>query len=83
VFGRVRLADPVNDLRSDIKPHPELIPITPSPTLRWGIGPVVLLSTKWAFAPYEDGHIMGHILLEYDVLSGGKIRWKILSAGLM
>jgi len=77
------LPDPVNDLRNDLKSHPEIIPIAPSPTLRWGVGPVALLSTKWAFAHYEDGHMMGNMLLEYDVLPGGKIRWTVLGAGLM
>ncbi len=77
------LADPVNDLRNDLKSHPEIIPIAPSPTLRWGIGPVALLSTKWAFAHYEDGHMLGNMLLEYDVQPGGKIHWKLLGASLM
>ena len=77
------LSDPVNDLRNDLKSHPEIIPIAPSPTLRWGIGPVALLSTKYAFAHYEDGHMLGNILLEYDVLPGGKIQWKVLGASLM
>lgn len=80
---RKGLADPVNDLRADLRSHPEIIPVAPSSTLRWGIGSVALLSTRWAYAEYEDGHFMGNMLLEYEVLPGGKIKWKVLGGGLM
>lgn len=40
-----------------------------------------LLTDRFALAVFEDGHVMGHMVLEYDI-DGGSIHWKVLSAYL-
>ena len=33
---------------------------------------------SFVFAEFEDGHVSGAMLLEYEVLDGGRISWKRL-----
>jgi len=75
------LTDPVNQLRSDLGAHPDLIPVggvfggTMGFYDRDGI---VLLPGGYVYAPADDGHIVAHTVLRYDVKPGGKIEWKLL-----
>lgn len=39
---------------------------------------VKLLGDRWAIAEMDDGHIMGYVLLKYQVLPGKKLRWSII-----
>ena len=41
-----------------------------------------ILSSRWVLAAFEDGHIGGHMLLEYRVDPGGKIHWRVIVAYL-
>lgn len=39
---------------------------------------VKILSDKWAFAEFEDGHILGYGLYEYAVSDAGEITWSVI-----
>lgn len=43
---------------------------------------VEVLSDEYVFARFSDGHVQGAMVLEYEVLSPGEIRWEVLSATL-
>jgi len=81
---KVGLHDPVNELRRDLVAHPELIPYKGvlGGTMQFVGDRVALLSTRWVFAEFEDGHIGGSCLLEYEITPEGCISWKLLSAAL-
>lgn len=76
---RKGLDDPVQDIRSDLMAHPELIPCRGvlGGTMRF-LTPesIVLLVPPWVFASFEDGHVQGSMLLRYDVARDGAITWK-------
>ena len=38
---------------------------------------VQLINYKWAYATFEDGHIQGHLLLNYTS-KDGKITWSVI-----
>jgi len=77
------LTDPVNQLRSDLGAHPDLIPV---PGVFGGTmgfydrDGIVLLPGGYVYAPADDGHIVAHTVLRYDVKPGGKIEWKLLDS---
>jgi hypothetical protein len=80
---RAGLTDPVNQLRSDLGAHGSLVPVKGLLGGKMGYydpDGVVLLPGGYAYAPAEDGHILVHTLLRYDVDPGGKIRWKLIDA---
>jgi hypothetical protein len=78
------IKDPVNDLRRDLLAHRELIPYEGvlGGTMAFIEESISLLSTRWVFAEFEDGHIQGRCLLSYEVGPGAHISWKVLSATL-
>jgi hypothetical protein len=68
-------------LRDDLVEHRELIPFPAvmGGTMFFVPQRIVILNDRWAYAEFEDGHIGGSMLLEYDV-DDGRIRWKRLAA---
>lgn len=74
------LQDPVRDLTADLERHNELIPYSGvlGGTMRFT--QVRVLSSRYALAAFEDGHVSGEALLEYGVSPGGKISWKVVGS---
>ena len=75
------LTDPVGDLRRDLMAHPELIPInaTPGVAMRFEYDSIAILSTRWVYAAFEDGHSGARCPLSYHVEPGGQISWKYIA----
>ncbi|MFW5801414.1 MAG: hypothetical protein ACOCVC_05245 [Spirochaeta sp.] len=44
---------------------------------------IFILSERWVYARFEDGHIAGDMLLEYRIHSTGEIVWEILHSSLL
>lgn len=78
------LTNPVQDIISDLTNHTELIPYDGvlGGTMRFYERYIWVLNQKWVFAYFEDGHINGYLLLEYNVENNGKIKWKRIAAML-
>lgn len=78
------LANPVADLKADLRAHPELIPFRGELGGTMGIhsdGSVQILGPRWVLADFDDGHQSGSMLLEFSV-ADGRIRWRRLAARL-
>lgn len=72
-------------LKQDLVERPELIPF--EGTLGGTMGfydpeNIYVLSDKWVYARFEDGHIQGGMLLEYSLGPDGEISWQVLEARL-
>jgi len=79
------LTNPVEQLRSDLAAHSSLIPFHGEVGGTMGFydrNGVVLLPGRYVYAPADDGHILAHTILSYDVSPGGKIEWRLLDAHL-
>lgn len=77
------LADPTNDVVSDLRQHRELIPHAGSMGGTMSFfdkNKIWVLTGKWVFAYFEDGHDGGYVLLEYEVMDGGEIVWKTVAS---
>jgi hypothetical protein len=84
-LARQGISNPEEDLASDLMQHRELIPY--AGVLGGTMGfyskkDIRVLTSRWILASFEDGHIGGHMLLEYRADPGGKIHWRVLSAYL-
>ena len=82
---KLGLADPAEDLASDLIQHRELIPYEGVMGGTMGFyskKDIHVLTTRWILASFEDGHIGGCMLLEYQVSPEGEIQWNVLSAYL-
>lgn len=79
------LEAPIKDIITDLMNHKELIPY--EGTLGGTMGfyhedNIHILSPKWVFTYFEDGHTGGHMLLEYQVSNEGRISWKVIDSYL-
>jgi len=77
------LSDPVRQLSTDIMAHPELIPF--EGVLGGTMGfyspeGITILSPSWVLARFEDGHVSGSCLLEYEISRDSTIHWKLIKA---
>ena len=75
---------PIADIIIDLSNHKELIPykgVLGGTMGFYDLKNIRILSPDRIKAYFEDGHINGNILLEYQV-SGGKISWKVISSYL-
>lgn len=74
----------VQDIINDLLKHNELIPY--DGVLGGTMGfyskeNIYILSDKWVYAHFNDGHIGGDMLLKYSV-NNGNISWKVLDSYL-
>ena len=74
----------LEDIINDLMEHNELIPY--DGVLGGTMGfydrdNIYVLSDKWVFAYFDDGHINGYILLNYSI-NKGTISWKVIDSYL-
>ena len=77
------LSDPVSQLSADLMAHPELIPFEGVVGGTMGFRAfegITILSPSWVFARFDDGHVMGSCLLEYEISPDTTIHWKLIKA---
>ncbi len=77
---RLGLENPEQDLAADLAGRPALIEAVPvlGGRMYFVADEIHVLTGKWVLATFEDGHIRGHMLLEYNVNEGGDIHWRPL-----
>ena len=79
------LREPIQEIKADLMKHRELIPYEGVLGGKMGFyneNGIQILDSRWVLAAFEDGHIGGRMLLEYQVSNGGQISWKVLDSYL-
>ena len=79
------LTNPLEDLADDLMRHAELIPYKGVMGGTMGFyakDDIHVVTSRWVLASFEDGHMKGRMLLEYQVSPKGKIYWRVISAYL-
>lgn len=75
----------IERIKRDLMEHPGLIPFEGRLGGTMGFydpSSIHVLSDTWVYARFEDGHVQGGMLLEYDVGENGEIAWEVLEARL-
>jgi hypothetical protein len=73
------LEDPVNDLKADLMANSNLIPYDPvlgGSMSFYSANDITILPGGWVYAIFEDGHVNGALLLEYQVTEG-IVNWNV------
>jgi len=73
------VSDPTSIIR-DLLNHPELIPYDGVLGGVMMFTDAYLINDKWVFARFEDGHIMGSGLFQYEIKAPFTIYWKLVKA---
>jgi hypothetical protein len=78
------MANPMRDIIEALTRRPDLIPYEGvlGGTMHFVPGESHVLSDRWVFATFEDGHVNGHMLLEYEVSDDGSVSWQVIDAYL-
>jgi cell division protein FtsL len=74
----------VQEIIADLVKHNELIPYDGALGGKMGFyskEKVFVLSDKWVYAYFDDGHINGYMLLSYSI-NNGNISWKVIDSYL-
>lgn len=74
----------IQDIIDDLVKHPELIPYAGVLGGKMGFySPenICVLSDKWVYAGFDDGHINGYMLLAYSI-TNGTISWEVIDSYL-
>lgn len=72
-------------LKEDLRERPELIPFDGELGGTMGFydpQAIRVLSERWVYARFDDGHVQGEMLLEYTVGEDADIEWEVLEARL-
>lgn len=74
-------AKPERRILQSLAEHPDLIPKQPElgGQMHFVLEESVVLNRHWVLAVYEDGHVRGQALFEYQVSDAGEISWKLLT----
>lgn len=75
--------NPIDYLKKDLIKRKDLIPYKGVLGGTMGFydeNNIHVLNRRWVFAHFEDGHIGGQVLLEYEILKDGKINWKVMDS---
>jgi len=77
------IARPEPQLRDSLMAQPQLIPHEPVLGGQMHFLPegIHVLNDRWVLATFEDGHVRGHMLLEYEVLHGN-VTWQAVDSYL-
>jgi hypothetical protein len=74
------LTDPATDIAADLAARKDLVPFEGVLGGTMEFRDIEILTSRWVLGYVEDGHLTGHVLLEYEVSGDGKISWKLLRA---
>lgn len=78
------LSNPISQLKEDLVNRDDLIPVEGilGGTMRiYSTDQIRILPGRYVFAVFEDGHIQGNLILQYEV-KDGQISWKIIESSL-
>ncbi len=74
----------VNDIKEDLNKHEDIIPYQGvlGGEMHFLYDKLKVLSHEWVFAPFDDGHTGGYLLLKYHIKDGTIIQWQVMDSYL-
>ena len=82
LLGRYKSKVSIEELKKDLIKNPKLIPIEGvlgGKMMFYSSDKIFVLNSKWVIAYFEDGHIAGNALLQFDISKSNEITWKVIS----
>lgn len=74
----------VDDIKEDLIRHEDIIPYKGvlGGKMHFLNDEIIVLSHEWVFAPFDDGHTGGYLLLNFEIEGGTVTQWKVLDSYL-
>ena len=77
---KLGISNPKEYIENSLRQKPELIPIRGELGGKMNFGNIEILSSKWLIAEFDDGHIHGKGIYEYNLNKNGELDFKLLSS---
>jgi cbb3-type cytochrome oxidase subunit 3 len=79
-FQKNGLKNPEEEILNDLMKQSRLIRFEPKPGVSWRFdrNETIILSNRWIFTKFDEGHMLGSMLLQYSV-KNGFITWEAVS----
>ena len=72
------LIDPLKDITNRLYDNPGLIPYPGVLGGTMHFGNISLLRDRWVIVDFDDGHIMGAMILKYEVRKDTSLKWTVI-----
>lgn len=74
----------VDEIKEDLIKHEDIIPYEGvlGGKMHFLNDEIIVLSHEWVFAPFDDGHTGGYLLLNFKIEDGKVTQWKVLDSYL-
>lgn len=79
------LQDPIHQIVEDLRSHAEVIPHSGVMGGTPGFhdpNAIHVLSSRWVYARFDDGHFEGSGVFEYTIQPDGHLSWNVVSSSL-
>ena len=73
------IEDPEQFIENQLRNQPERIPLSPVVGGDMAFRKIDIISEKWLLAIYDDGHIQGKAIMEYELLPNGTVKYSIVA----
>lgn len=83
-FENLGFSGTVDDIKEDLLAQEDIIPYAGvlGGDMHFRSDEIIVLSHEWVFAPFDDGHTGGFLLLTYEMKDGKITQWKVLDSYL-
>lgn len=83
--GKLQTDNPIITLKNDLIAKPEIIPygaVLGGTMGFYDVDHIRILNDKWLYAPFEDGHIGGAMILHFEIEDDKSINWRVVESYL-
>ena len=71
--------DPVQFIKNQLRNQPDKIPLSPVLGGNMEFRKIDIISEKWLLAIYDDGHVQGKAIMEYDLQQDGSVKYTVVA----
>ena len=73
------IQDPADFIKNQLRNQPERIPLSPAVGGTMAFRKIDIISEKWLLAIYDDGHVQGKAIMEYELQPNGTVKYTVVA----
>ncbi len=73
------IKDPEDFIKNQLRNQPERIPLSPVVGGTMAFRKIDIISEKWLLAIYDDGHVQGKAIMEYELQPNGTVKYTVVA----
>lgn len=73
------IENPQEFIKNQLRNQPERIPLSPEVGGTMAFRKIDIISEKWLLAIYDDGHVQGKAIMEYELQPNGSVKYTLVA----